>query len=130
MPDYTIKWPLEISAENTGYTTINETTLKEVAIFNLKNIETYDPKDFYISKSNFNVSTLIKSPQDWFNRSAVIFGQKKSGKTHLLNAAGFELKKKKKVMFIPAERFMYQFIKSITVSYIDVSSLETLIGLM
>ena len=35
------------------------------------------------------------------------------GKTHLLNAIGFELKKKKKVMFIPAERFMYQFIKSI-----------------
>ena len=54
-------------------------------IFNLKNIETYDPEDFYISKSNFNVSTLLKSPQDWFNRSAVIFGQKKSGKTHLLN---------------------------------------------
>ena len=46
-------------------------------IFNLKNIETYDPEDFYISKSNFNVSTLLKSPKDWFNRSAVIFGQKK-----------------------------------------------------
>ena len=54
-------------------------------IFILINIETYDPEDFYISKSNFNVSTLLKSPQDWFNRSAVIFGQKKSGKTHLLN---------------------------------------------
>ena len=54
-------------------------------IFSLKNIETYNPEDFYISKSNFNVSTLLKSPQDWFNKSAVIFGQKKSGKTHLLN---------------------------------------------
>ena len=53
-------------------------------IFNLKNIETYAPEDFYISKSNFNVSTLLKSPQDWFNKSAVIFGKKKSGKTHLL----------------------------------------------
>ena len=45
-------------------------------IFSLKNIETYNPEDFYISKSNFNVSTLLKSPQDWFNKSAVIFGQK------------------------------------------------------
>ena len=42
-----------------------------------------------------------------------IYGVVGMGKTHLLNAVGFELKKKKKVMFIPAERFMYQFIKSI-----------------
>ena len=35
------------------------------------------------------------------------------GKTHLLNSIGFELRKKYKVMFISAERFMYQFVKSI-----------------
>ena len=35
------------------------------------------------------------------------------GKTHLLNAIGLELKKSKKVMFVSAERFMYQFVKSI-----------------
>ncbi len=35
------------------------------------------------------------------------------GKTHLLNAIGLELKEKNKVMFISAERFMYQFVKSI-----------------
>jgi len=35
------------------------------------------------------------------------------GKTHLLNSIGHELKKTSKVMFISAERFMYQFIKSI-----------------
>ena len=35
------------------------------------------------------------------------------GKTHLLNSIGLELKKDKKVMFISAERFMYQFVKSI-----------------
>ena len=35
------------------------------------------------------------------------------GKTHLLNSIGYELKKTSKVMFISAERFMYQFIKSI-----------------
>ena len=35
------------------------------------------------------------------------------GKTHLLNAIGLELKLTNKVMFISAERFMYQFVKSI-----------------
>jgi len=35
------------------------------------------------------------------------------GKTHLLNAIGLSLKDKNKVMFISAERFMYQFVKSI-----------------
>jgi len=35
------------------------------------------------------------------------------GKTHLLNAIGLKLKDKNKVMFISAERFMYQFVKSI-----------------
>ena len=35
------------------------------------------------------------------------------GKTHLLNAIGLELKNENKVTFISAERFMYQFVKSI-----------------
>ena len=35
------------------------------------------------------------------------------GKTHLLNAIGLQLKKNYKVMFVSAERFMYQFVKSI-----------------
>ena len=35
------------------------------------------------------------------------------GKTHLLNAIGQKLKNESKVMFISAERFMYQFVKSI-----------------
>jgi len=42
-----------------------------------------------------------------------IYGGVGMGKTHLLNAIGFELKKNYKVMFISAERFMYQFVKSI-----------------
>ena len=42
-----------------------------------------------------------------------IYGGVGMGKTHLLNAIGLELKKNYKVMFISAERFMYQFVKSI-----------------
>ena len=42
-----------------------------------------------------------------------IYGGVGMGKTHLLNSIGLDLKKDNKVMFISAERFMYQFVKSI-----------------
>ncbi len=42
-----------------------------------------------------------------------IYGGVGMGKTHLLNSIGLEVKKSNKVMFISAERFMYQFVKSI-----------------
>ncbi len=42
-----------------------------------------------------------------------IYGGVGMGKTHLLNAIGIQLKNNNKVMFISAERFMYQFVKSI-----------------
>ena len=42
-----------------------------------------------------------------------IYGGVGMGKTHLFNSAGLKLKKNHKVMFISAERFMYQFVKSI-----------------
>jgi len=42
-----------------------------------------------------------------------IYGGVGMGKTHLLNSIGLKLKEQNKVMFISAERFMYQFVKSI-----------------
>ncbi len=42
-----------------------------------------------------------------------IYGGVGMGKTHLLNAIGLKLKEDSKVMLISAERFMYQFVKSI-----------------
>ena len=42
-----------------------------------------------------------------------IYGGVGMGKTHLLNAIGLKLKENNKTMFISAERFMYQFVKSI-----------------
>ena len=42
-----------------------------------------------------------------------IYGGVGMGKTHLLNAIGLNLKERNKVMFISAERFMYQFVRSI-----------------
>ncbi len=42
-----------------------------------------------------------------------IYGGVGLGKTHLINSIGLKLKEDNNVMFISAERFMYQFIKSI-----------------
>ena len=42
-----------------------------------------------------------------------VYGGVGMGKTHLLNAIGLSLKDKNKVMFISAERFMYQFVRAI-----------------
>ena len=42
-----------------------------------------------------------------------IYGGVGLGKTHLINSIGLKLRKDNNVMFISAERFMYQFIKSI-----------------
>ncbi len=42
-----------------------------------------------------------------------LYGGVGMGKTHLLNAIGYHLKNDHKVRFISAERFMYQFVKSI-----------------
>ena len=42
-----------------------------------------------------------------------IYGGVGLGKTHLMNAIGLELSSNNNIMFISAERFMYQFIKSI-----------------
>tara|TARA_Y100001958_G_C21193145_1_gene520964 strand:- start:61 stop:1479 length:1419 start_codon:yes stop_codon:yes gene_type:complete len=47
------------------------------------------------------------------SNSLYIYGGVGMGKTHLLNSIGLEAKKNCKVMFISAERFMYQFVKSI-----------------
>tara|TARA_Y100000590_G_scaffold22683_1_gene26148 strand:+ start:2790 stop:4181 length:1392 start_codon:yes stop_codon:yes gene_type:complete len=42
-----------------------------------------------------------------------IYGGVGLGKTHLINSIGLKLREENNVMFISAERFMYQFIKSI-----------------
>ena len=54
-------------------------------VFNLANIENFNPDDFFISDSNKEVSSLLKETENWYNGSASILGMSKSGKTHLLN---------------------------------------------
>ena len=72
-------------------------------------------ENFITGKSN-NVAFLsakkIASELSRYN-PLFIYGGVGLGKTHLINAIGLALKDTTNVMFISAERFMYQFIKSI-----------------
>jgi len=64
------------------------------------------------NKIAFEASKKV-SEETSHNNPLYIYGGVGMGKTHLLNAIGLNLKQKSKVMFISAERFMYQFVKSI-----------------
>jgi len=72
-------------------------------------------ENFIVSSSNklaYEASLKISENAAQYN-PLYIYGGVGMGKTHLLNAIGFELKNDYKVMFISAERFMYQFVKAI-----------------
>ena len=72
-------------------------------------------ENFIIGKSNnlaFLSAKKITSQLSRYN-PLFIYGGVGLGKTHLINAIGLKLKESSNVMFISAERFMYQFIKSI-----------------
>ncbi len=71
--------------------------------------------NFLTSTSNklaYEASLKVSEKISYYN-PLYIYGGVGMGKTHLLNSIGLELKKQNKVMFISAERFMYQFVKSI-----------------
>ena len=71
--------------------------------------------NFIIGTSNklaFEASKKVSQDVSHYN-PLYIYGGVGMGKTHLLNSIGLSLKEKNKVMFISAERFMYQFVKSI-----------------
>ena len=71
--------------------------------------------NFIISTSNkLAYEASLKVTENFSNYNPLyIYGGVGMGKTHLLNSIGLELKKTSKVLFISAERFMYQFVKSI-----------------
>ncbi len=72
-------------------------------------------KNFVIGESNklaFEASKKVSENISHYNPFYLYSGVG-MGKTHLLNAIGLQLKQDKKVTFISAERFMYQFVKSI-----------------
>ena len=72
-------------------------------------------ENFLLGKSNklaFEAAKKVSEQIAYYN-PFYVYGGVGMGKTHLLNAIGLSLKDKNKVMFLSAERFMYQFVKSI-----------------
>tara|TARA_B100000965_G_scaffold400373_1_gene422147 strand:- start:604 stop:2034 length:1431 start_codon:yes stop_codon:yes gene_type:complete len=71
--------------------------------------------NFILGESNklaFEASKKVSQELAHYN-PLYLYGGIGMGKTHLLNAIGLKLKSNYKVMLISAERFMYQFVKSI-----------------
>ena len=112
--------------QNNGEVKKIDHKLKDNSLNNVSFIKDYtfqynriDPnknfESFITGSSNklaFEASKKIADKTSNYN-PLYIYGGVGMGKTHLLNAIGLKLKEEGKVMFISAERFMYQFVKSI-----------------
>ena len=95
---------------DTNISFIKDSFLQYNRIDNSKSFE-----NFIIGESNklaYEASKKVSEKVSNYNPFYLYAGVG-MGKTHLLNAIGLELKKENKVTFISAERFMYQFVKSI-----------------
>ena len=98
------------SSDNEKVSFIKDSYLQYNRIDPNKNFE-----NFITGGSNklaFEASKKVSNDIAHYN-PLYLYGGVGMGKTHLLNAIGLQLKEKNKVMFISAERFMYQFVKSI-----------------
>ncbi len=122
---------IEFIIKNNNETEISETNTLSQNSFKTNNDNVSFIKDSYLqynridpnknfenfitggsNKLAFEASKKVSKDIAHYN-PLYLYGGVGMGKTHLLNAIGLELKEKNKVMFISAERFMYQFVKSI-----------------
>ena len=94
----------------------NNVTFIEDSKFNYSRIDHNKNFDnFVVGSSNYLAYEACKKVCEQLSHYNPLFlyGGVGMGKTHLLNAVGLKLKDNFKVIFISAERFMYQFVKSI-----------------
>ena len=108
----------EINNFDTKKSNINEQNISFIEDTYL-NYNRLDPnknfENFVVGESNklaLEASKKVSNDIAHYN-PLYIYSGVGMGKTHLVNAIGLKLKQTKKVMFISAERFMYQFVKSI-----------------
>lgn len=94
----------------------NNVTFIEDSKFNYSQIDNNKNFDnFVVGSSNYLAFEACKKVCEQLSHYNPLFlyGGVGMGKTHLLNAVGLKLKDDFRVIFISAERFMYQFVKSI-----------------
>jgi len=101
--------------KNTNFSKDNVSFIKDF-FFQYNRIDPNRNFDNFITGSSnklaFEASKKVSENISYYN-PLYIYGGVGMGKTHLLNSIGLKLKDNNKVMFISAERFMYQFVKSI-----------------
>ena len=101
--------------KNTNFSKDNVSFIKDF-FFQYNRIDPNRNFDNFITGSSnklaFEASKKVSENISHYN-PLYIYGGVGMGKTHLLNSIGLKLKDNNKVMFISAERFMYQFVKSI-----------------
>jgi chromosomal replication initiator protein len=101
---------LKSSTNNENVSFIKDTYLQYSRIDPNKNFD-----NFITATSNklaYEASLKVSENISHYN-PLYIYGGVGMGKTHLLNSIGLSLKDKNKVMFVSAERFMYQFVRAI-----------------
>ena len=94
----------------------NNVTFIEDSKFNYSRIDHNKNFDnFVVGSSNYLAYEACKKVCEQLSHYNPLFlyGGVGMGKTHLLNAVGLKLKDNFRVIFISAERFMYQFVKSL-----------------
>ena len=101
--------------KNANFSKHNVSFIKDF-LFQYNRIDPNRNFDNFITGSSnklaFEASKKVSENISHYN-PLYIYGGVGMGKTHLLNSIGLKLKDSNKVMFISAERFMYQFVKSI-----------------
>ena len=104
-----------VNDKNKNYLKDNVSFIKDF-FFQYNRIDPNRNFDNFITGSSnklaFEASKKVSENISHYN-PLYIYGGVGMGKTHLLNSIGLKLKDNNKVMFISAERFMYQFVKSI-----------------
>ena len=111
------KIPINVKGNYNGYeeTNANVSFIKD-SYLQYNRIDPNKKLDNFIlgpsNKIAYEASKKVSEDISHYN-PLYIYGGVGMGKTHLLNAIGLKLKEKSKVMFISAERFMYQFVRSI-----------------
>ena len=114
--EFKIENKIDINKNKTDLTSENKISFIKDSFLQYSRIDQNKSfENFVIGESNklaFEASKKVSEKISHYNPFYLYAGVG-MGKTHLLNAIGLKLKEDKKVTFISAERFMYQFVKSI-----------------
>ncbi len=74
-------------------------------VFNLELINSFNESDFFVNQTNKKAVDLISLWPNWHNKAAILYGERKSGKTHLGNI----WMNKSKAKFIDIRKQVFEY---------------------